>query len=106
MKCFWHWFGFKDSDCGGQGTIEGATKVICWDRCLQYTTGDLAQSMNSGVGATLSLGQGTLPDRSSQCGLQFTLNRAFAGLNLPTAVVRAVIGQGKLPVFNHWHDFG
>ena len=53
--------------------------------------------MYAGVGPARSLGQRGFTDKATEGGLQLALYGGFAGLNLPSSEVGAVVGKGELP---------
>ena len=60
--------------------------------------GHLAEGMNASVGASGALRQRRFAGDPPERGLQLTLDGGLAGLHLPAAEIRAVVGQGQLPV--------
>ena len=66
-------------------------------RACNWDAGDLSQRVHAGVGAARTLGQGRFADDAAESRLQFALNSAMAGLDLPAVKVGAVVGEGEFP---------
>ena len=90
-------FCFHDPDGDGESAVEGALEVFGRDGCLQGKAGHLRQGMHAGVGAAGALGKRRFARDAAEGGLQFSLDGGLAGLNLPAAVIGAVVGEGELP---------
>ncbi len=64
---------------------------------MEREAGDLGECVHTGVSSARALGQGGFADDAAKGGLQFALNGGFAGLNLPSREVGAVVGEGEFP---------
>jgi hypothetical protein len=87
----------EDTDGSGQGAVEGANEVGGRDARLKSKTGDLRESVHAGVGAAGALGQRRFTDDAAEGGLQLALDGGFAGLDLPSVEIGAVVGEGEFP---------
>jgi hypothetical protein len=91
-------FGGEDTDRCGQFPVEGALQVSGWDRRGEGEGGYLTQSVDPGIGASGTLRENPLADDVRDRVRQGSLDRWLARLDLPTAVVAAVVGQDQFPV--------
>ena len=65
-----------------------------------------AERVHAGVGASRALGQRRFSGDPAQSRLQLALNGELARLHLPAAELRAVVGQGQLPVLELGRGLG
>ena len=91
-------FGGEDADAGGKAAVEGAVQVGGGDGRGEGEGGDLAESVDAGVGAARALRKDALADGAVDGVGEHTLDGGQAGLNLPSAEGGAVVGEGELPV--------
>ncbi len=86
-------------------------QVFRGDVGLQLEAGNLPEGVDAGIGAAGALGQRGFAGDAAEGGLQLALDGWFSGLNLPAAVIGAVVGKGELPglraadglgAFGHW----
>ena len=65
---------------------------------MEKEAGDLAEGVDAGVGASGALRERGFAGDAADGGLEFALDGALAGLDLPAAEIGAVVGEGELPV--------
>lgn len=97
---------FDDTNRRWQCPVQCALQVPRRNRSPQGKAGDLRQSVDTRVGPARPLWQWSFPRDAAERRLQLSLDGWFAGLNLPAAEIRAVIGQGQLPGLCLFLEFG
>ena len=100
MKRARHPFCLQISDRLRKRAIERAQEIGRRDVSLQGKAGDLGERVDAGVSAAGTLRQGRFADNAAERGLQFALDGALAGLNLPTVEIGAVVGDGQFPILS------
>ena len=90
-------FGGEDADAWGEDSIEGAEEVGGGDRNVEREGGDLAESVNAGVGAAGALGEGGFAGDVVERRGEGSLNAGEVGLDLPATIGCAVVAEGEFP---------
>src|ERR1035437_5579902 len=88
-------FCFCDADGRRKGAVEGAAEIFRGDGRPEGEACHLREGMNAGVGATGAWGERRFAGDPAESCLQLSLDGALSGLNLPAAVIGAVVGEGE-----------
>ena len=91
-------FDGEDTDAGGKAAVEGAVQVGGGDGRGEREAGDLGEGVNAGVGAAGALGEDALAGGAVDGVGEQALDGGKVGLDLPSAVRGAIVGEGELPV--------
>ena len=91
-------FDGEDADAGRKAAVEGAVQVGGGDGSGEREAGDLSESVDTGVGAAGALGKDTLAGGAVDGVGEQALDGGEVGLDLPSPVRGAIVGERELPV--------
>jgi hypothetical protein len=97
MKRVRHSPGIENPNRCGKGAIQSTKQIVGWNPRIQGEAGHLGQRVHSRICAARALRQWGFARNAAESILKLTLDRAFAGLDLPSAVVGAIVGEGQFP---------
>jgi hypothetical protein len=98
VEVFGDSFDREDANARGQGVVEGTIKIRRGDGDGEGEGGHLTEGVDAGVGAAGALRENSFAAHALDCLRQSALDSGEAGLDLPTVVGGAVVGQDEFPV--------